>query len=308
MAQSCYVLVTPARNEEATIEETIRSVLSQTVVPQEWVVVSDGSTDRTDEIVRSYSSKCRFLKLLRLEKRPARNFASVVYATEAGCRELRCSDYEFLGLLDADVRFGPGYFEALISRFSGEPVLGLGGGLVLDVVNGQLVRDRCATMNVAGAVQFFRRECFESIGGLIPIPEGGWDAITCVQARLSGYATRTFEDLVVEHLKPRNSSEGGVVRRKWQMGVRDYALGYHPLFELAKCMSRVFYPPLLIGSLAWLAGYSWCFARRKERLLSPSVVRQVQLEQRRRIRPSLRALGFSRSSWGGLAKNASRKT
>lgn len=279
-----YVLVTPARNEEATLEFTIRSVLAQSLRPKEWVIVSDGSTDRTDEIVRNYAIANPFMRLVRLDNRPCRNFASVVFAAEAGWNAIKTREYTYLGLLDADVRFPPEYFETLVARLNNEPRLGLAGGVVLDVVKEKVrLGERPNVRDVAGAVQFFRRTCFESLGGLIALPEGGWDALTCVQARANGYSTRTFVDLVVHHLKPRNSSQGGAIRRKWQMGMRDYALGYHPLFEMLKCGSRILNAPLITGAVAWLAGYFWCLLSRKHRPLSLQLVRRIRQEQLDRI-------------------------
>lgn len=160
MRKATYVLVTPARNEAATIEETIKSVLSQSHLPVEWVIVSDGSTDRTDEIVREYSRMHTFLRLLRLEGRPMRGFASVVFATESGVKVLHTKDYDFIGLLDADVRFQSNYFELVLERFSSAPKLGLAGGLVVDVGGGRIIHQYMK--DVAGAVQCFRRDCFFS--------------------------------------------------------------------------------------------------------------------------------------------------
>jgi glycosyltransferase involved in cell wall biosynthesis len=281
MAPNSYVLVTPARNESATIGETIRSVLAQTLLPKEWVIVSDGSTDGMDDIVQRHADLHPFIRLLRREPQSGRNFAAVVYATEAGLNALRFLHYDFIGLLDADVRFKPDYFETLISRFASNPRLGLAGGIVLDVPivepQHQYLKD------IAGAAQFFRRECFNSLGGLIPIPEGGWDAITNLQARANGYDTQTFPDLVVEHLKPRNSAEGGVFRRKWQLGVRDYALGYHPFFEIAKCVARWREKPLFLGSIARWVGFTWATFCFRSRILSVSIVRKVRQEQWRRM-------------------------
>ena len=277
-----YVLVTPVRDEEATIGRTIESVLRQTHLPREWVIVSDGSTDGTDAIVRRAAGQHSWIRLLPLAPRPTRSFAAVVHNTETGIRHLRCREYGFLGLLDADVMFQADYFEQLLGRFAAEPALGLAGGVVIDV---GLPRERfpLTRAEVPGAVQFFRRECFEKIGGLIPIPEGGWDGMTCVMARMHGYQTRLFTDLVVDHLKPRNVSEGGVVRRKWQMGVRDYAAGYHPVFEGVKCISRLKDPPILIGALAWWLGYCTAACRRRARIVEPAVVAHVRREQWQRI-------------------------
>ncbi|MGA2224630.1 MAG: glycosyltransferase family A protein [Syntrophobacteraceae bacterium] len=285
MNSPAYVLVTPARNEEATIEITLQSVVNQTLLPMEWVIVSDQSTDSTDEIVRRYGAQHTFIRLVRLEHGSERSFSSVVHATEAGIEALTAKNYDFLGLLDADVRLKPDYYETLIGRFAADPGLGLAGGLVLDVINGKVCRGRQYLGDIAGATQFFRRKCFESIGGLVTIPEGGWDAITCVQARANGYQTATFPDLIVEHLKPRNISEGNVLRRNWQMGIRDYALGSHPVFEVVKCVARAAESPLLAGAAVRLLAFAWCSVRRRRRTISIEVMRRTRQEQINRIIP-----------------------
>lgn len=285
MSRASYVLVTPARNEEATVETTIQSVLEQTLLPREWIIVSDGSTDRTDSIVERYAREHPFISLLRLNSGGARSFASVVFATEAGYKALKTRDYDYIGLLDADVRFKADYFESLIKRFEANPRLGLAGGLVLDVVKGRQVPSPPQNLKeIAGATQFFRRSCFESLGGLMPIPEGGWDAITCVQARQNGYETETFPDLVMDHLKFRSGNEGNAFRRRWKMGVRDYALGNDPLFQCFKCAFRACEPPFLIGSVTRLCGYAWSMLTRRARYLSPDLVAVIRAEQRSRLR------------------------
>lgn len=279
----CYVLITPAKDEAATIELTIKSVLSQTRLPKEWVIVSDRSIDATDDIVRRYESEYPFIRLVRLEHKSRRSFASVVHAFNVGLNSLRSSDYDFIGFVDADVRFGPDYYQTLMDRFMTDPRLGLAGGLVIDVVNGKLRPGRQYLKDVAGATQFFRRSCFDSLGGLVCLPEGGWDAITCYEARYNGYDTATFSDLVVEHHKPRNSSEGNMIRRNWQHGVRDYAWGCHPVFELGKCVSRLAESPLVIGATLRFLGFSWSMLRRRKRVLSAQLVNIVRSEQLGRI-------------------------
>ncbi len=285
MSAPSYVLVTPVRNEEATIEITIESVIGQTLLPMEWVIVSDQSNDSTDEIVRRYEAMYTFIRLLRLERGSARNFSSVVHATKTGIEALKIKNYDFLGLLDADVRLKPDYYETLISRFTVEPGLGLAGGLVLDNINGKVRRGRQYLGDIAGATQFFRRKCFESLGGLVAIPEGGWDAITCVQARANGYHTATFPDLIVDHLKPRNASEGNVLRRNWQLGIRDYALGSHPLFEILKCVSRCVDSPLVMGAALRMTAFLWCTVTRRRRIITTELVERVRQEQVSRITP-----------------------
>ncbi|MBK1876625.1 glycosyltransferase [Pelagicoccus mobilis] len=278
-----YVLVTPAYNEEALIYKTIESVIAQSHKPAEWIIVSDRSSDRTDEIVKEYAKQHPWLKLLRIEDNEEKGFARVVTNTETGIRSLSCKNYQYLGLLDADVTFQSDYFERLKSKFEESPQLGLAGGVVIDIGTPRDVFPR-NKQEVPGAVQFFRRSCFESIGGLIPIPEGGWDGMTAAMARMSGFETRLCTDLVVDHHKPRNISQGGALRRKYQMGTRDYAAGYHPFFEVVKCSSRVLRErPYFLASLAWFYGYLVAALKRNTRIVPEDVVNYIRQEQLRRL-------------------------
>jgi glycosyltransferase involved in cell wall biosynthesis len=285
--KSSYVLITPVRNEESTIGTTLESVVRQTIPPLEWVVVSDESTDRTDEIVHHYADKYPFIQLLRLTRRPQRSFSSVVFATEAGIDALSYKDYDFIGFLDADIRLTETYYADIMMRFAANLKLGLAGGLVVDCVGGRRVCNKQSLRDVAGAVQFFRRECFDLLGGLIAIPEGGWDAITCLQARLRGFSTQTFPAIQVDHLKPRNVAEGNITRRFMQLGVRDYALGNHPLFETGKCAYRCLEQPYLIGGMMRFAGYLWCCITQRKRMLSPEMILEIRREQLSRLFPFL---------------------
>ncbi|MBD5781072.1 glycosyltransferase family 2 protein [Pelagicoccus sp. NFK12] len=278
-----YVLVTPVRNEEKYIEETLKSVTSQTILPQEWVIVSDGSTDRTNEIIQKYLSEFSWIKLIQLPQREFPSFAAVVENTTLGINSLETKDYQFLGLLDSDLRFEPEYFEKLMIEFEKDLKLGLAGGVAIDIGLSKDVLPRNKN-DVPGALQFFRRVCFEDIGGLVPIPEGGWDSITCTTARMKGYKTRLITHLIVDHLKPRNSIHGGNLKRKWQMGERDYALGYHPIFEIVKCISRLFRErPIVIGSIAWLLGFTKATIIGKPRKISKKLIQQTRRDQTKRL-------------------------
>lgn len=283
MKNPSYVLITPAKDEETLIGETLASVISQSLLPKEWVIVNDGSTDGTADIVSAVCEDHPWIHLVNLAPRQSRGFDAVVHAAETGASAITVNDYQYIGLLDADLRFGPDYFEKLIQKFEVNPRCGLGGGMVIDLgePKNRLPRSR---QNVPGASQFFRRKCFEDLGGLLAIPEGGWDTITCIQARMLGYETHLFTDLVVDHLKPRNISEGGMLRRMWQMGVRDYALGYHPVFEVFKCIGRVKEDPMIVGASAWLCGYFAAYMVKRERMITNNMLRFSEAEQLKRVK------------------------
>lgn len=280
---AAYVLITPAKNEEALIGITIDSVINQTIRPIQWVIVSDGSTDRTNEIISAAVAIHPWITLLALPPRAGRNFAAVVHATEAGKRALTTNAYSYVGLLDSDLRLPLDYFERVMGAFALSPNLGLAGGVAIDIGHSKdrIPRNR---QDVPGALQFFRREAFEKLGGLFAIPEGGWDALTCARTRMLGYETRLLTDLIVDHLKPRNTGEGGFFRRKWQLGIRDYALGYHPLFEFVKCVGRLREPPFIIGSCSWWVGYCCATIQRRPRLIPADLLLFVRAEHKNRLR------------------------
>jgi len=287
MDNNDYVLVTPVKDELAHIGKTVHSVICQSQQPTEWVIVSDGSTDGTDELVREFAALHPWIKLISLPRKEGRCFGNLVRNVELGVGSISASKYRFIGLLDADVSFGPDYFVELIRHFRQDSRLGLAGGVVIDIGR---PRDRFPRNleDVPGAVQFFSRSCFESLGGLIAVPEGGWDVLTCAIARMNGFRTRLFTDLVVDHHKPRNISQGGVLKRKWQMGVRDHAMGYDPLFEMAKCASRVCDEPAVLGAAAWCCGFFTAPFRKRPRVVPQEVMSYMRQEQRRRIMPWLR--------------------
>lgn len=293
-----YVLITPTKNEESFIGETLASVIRQSVRPVEWVIVSDGSTDGTEALVRDAAQRQPWIRLVTLPAREKRDFGSVVRATEAGVEALRCREYRFLGLLDSDVRFATDYFERVLQAFATCPRLGLAGGMVVDCGH-RTDRPPHNRIDVPGAAQFFSRECFDAVRPLQALPEGGWDTVTCVRARMLGYETRLLTDLVVDHLKPRNSGEGGFWRRHWQLGVRDYALGYHPLFEAFKIVSRLTEPPAGWGAFARFVGFVGASLRRRPRLLPDDLlafIRQEQLSRLRNLRPRHPAPGVRPSA------------
>lgn len=280
---STYVLVTPTKDEEKTIGETLASLISQTIRPVEWVIVSDGSTDRTDSLIQAAMAQHPWITLIQLPPREGRCFGAVARATKLATERLSVSDYEFIGLLDSDLRFAPTYFESVIAEFSANPKLGLAGGRVLDP--GERPDSKPDnTWDVPGAVQFFRRKCFESLREIHAIPEGGWDMLTCVESRMNGFDTALLTGLVVDHLKPRNIAHGGLISRRWQCGVRDYVLGYHPLFETVKCLRRIRQSPVIVSAASWWMGYVSAALSRKPRAIPADLLAHIHLEQLHRLK------------------------
>ena len=284
MPHPAYVLVTAARNEERYIARALDSVVSQTVQPIEWVIVSDSSTDRTDPIVESYAQRHRFIRLLRLTKDHPRNFAAQVAAIRAGVSLLQSVAYDFIGNLDADVSFGPTYFEVLLGRLEDNPKLGLAGGTVRELDG--TIRTACRgerLQSVPHAVQLFRRACYEAVGGYPGLPYGGPDTFAEVAARMGGWDVEGFQDLVVQHHRFVGSA-GGLLRGRFRQGFMDFSLGYLPLFEVVKCARRVFDRPALLGPATRLTGFFWAYLWVRKRSVPDRFVHFLRKEQRQRLR------------------------
>src|SRR5262249_12191450 len=226
MSAARFVLVTPVRNEAEFIGRTIAAVADQVHHPVRWVIVSDASTDGTDEIVRHHVQMLPFIRFARRETVGKRDFSSKVQAIREGLRHLDEVDYDFIGNLDGDVSFARDYFSTLLSRCDGDPGLGIAGGLVYEDLGGSwralpLSTDR----SVAGAVQMFRRPCWESIGGYPLLRCGGEDAAAEIMARQRGWETRTFRDLQVYHHRRVGRNGGNALRVFYDMGWREAVIG-----------------------------------------------------------------------------------
>jgi glycosyltransferase involved in cell wall biosynthesis len=278
-----YVLMTAAYNEEANIAKTIESILSQTVLPKRWMIVSDGSFDRTDEIVQDYAKKHSFIRFLRMTRAPGRSFRSKVVALRSSSQQLEEVNFDFIGNLDADVSVDPSYFENLMVRFRKNPELGLAGGFVYEEKNGEF-RSRTANRvySVAHAAQLVRRECYEAIGGYAVLEFGGEDWHAQTSARMKGWIAEAFPELKIFH--HRNTGEGdNLVRHKFRQGRMDHAFGSNPVFETFKCIERIPEKPFLIGSIARLIGFSWSYLHRDKRDVSPEFIAFLRKEQEQKL-------------------------
>lgn len=284
-----YVLITPARNEVQFIERVICSVLNQTVRPLKWVIVSDGSTDGTDDIVRQYIRVERWIELVQMPERRDRHFAAKVQCFNAGYERIGKASYDIIGNLDADITFGEDYFEFLLGKFSEDPRLGVAG---TPFVEGTESYDYRFTSkdHVSGACQLFRRECFEEIGGYRPIKGGGIDWVAVTTARMRGWKTRTFTERVCQHHRPMGTASSGKLKAWYRLGKQDYYLGGHPLWEVCRSCLQMRSKPYVFGGLALLAGFASGFATRTKRPIDRDLMMFHREEQMRRLRDTVRKI------------------
>lgn len=281
-----YVLITPARNEARFIELTIQSVVAQTVRPLRWVIVSDGSTDGTDEIVGRYLADHDWIELVRMPARSERNFAGKVYAFNAGRARVADLAYEVIGNLDADVSFEEDHFRYLVEKFSEDSGLGVVGAPFRE---GGFQYDYRFTNieNVWGGCQLFRKECFEDIGGYLAVRGGCIDHIAVVSARMKGWRTRTFPERICVHHRTMGTAQSGGLAAKFRMGVKDYSVGNHLVWELFRSVYQMKQRPFGVGGIALLSGYLWSMVKRVKRPVSRELVVFTRGEQMRRLRAVL---------------------
>ncbi len=278
-----YVLVTAAYNEEKLLPLTIQSVITQQLPPQRWIIVSDGSTDHTDEIVLDHAVRNPFIQLLRIRDEHPRDFAAQVNAINTGFRELSKTQYDFIGNLDADISFGPDYFLRLLGEFEKDPDLGLAGGFIHEPNNGVFKpRNANRERSVPHAVQMFRRQCFEEVGGYLPLKYGGPDWHAEVVARMRGWGVRSLPELPVLHHRPTGTASS-LVRYKYRQGKLDYSFGSYPLFEIVKCLLRVPDAPVIVGGFARLAGFVGSYFTHEPRLVGDEFMTFLRTEQKQRL-------------------------
>jgi glycosyltransferase involved in cell wall biosynthesis len=286
-----YVLITPAHNEEKFITKTLDSMVAQTLLPERWVIVDDGSTDRTAEIVESYEKQYPWIELLRRSRGSDRSFAGKVCAFNAGLERARSLPFEVIGNLDADLSFDPDYLEFLIRKFEEDPKLGVAGTPFMENNGYDSTRDSFEGENhVPGGCQLFRRRCFEEIGGYVPNRIGGVDWVAVTTARMKGWRTRSFSEKRFHHYRALGTAERSVVGSLFLYGKKDYYLGGSPVWQLFRVVYRMGKRPMIIGGLALLFGYFWAALGRIKKPVSRELMRFHRREQMKKLRLIIRAL------------------
>jgi len=278
-----YILITPAKNEEKYIERTIQSVISQTILPKKWIIVSDGSTDRTDEIVSKYTKKHSWIELMRRPEHEGRQFSAKVYSFNEGYEKTKNLIYDIIGNLDADISLEKDHFEYLLDKFSKNPNLGVAGTPFVEEVSGAYDYRFANIEHVSGACQLFRRECFEEIGGYTP-NEIGIDWLAVTTARMKGWQTRTFTDRKIFHHRRIGTGKSNFFVATFKQGKADYYFGNHPLWELFRAFYQMAKKPFICNGLLLFFGYMWALLIRTKRPLSKELMKFHQKEQMQRLK------------------------
>jgi glycosyltransferase involved in cell wall biosynthesis len=291
-----YALITPARNEGAFVESTIKSVIAQTVLPERWIIVNDGSTDRTEEIVLKYSECFPWIELLQMPSHSDHDYSAKAKCFNAALRKLEGMKVDAIANIDADIAFEPDFFEFLLNQFNRFSKLGLVGAPMREANYDSAEDALFNETDVFGACQLFRRECLEDIGGYAPSKEGGIDWIAVRTARMKGWATRSFVEKRFFHYRAMGTAAAS---SRWhsvlKYGRKDYLLGNHPLWQLFRVLYQMTRRPYLVKGALLFAGYSWALLTRVERPISAELLRFNRREQLERLRSLLGKLVYLRS-------------
>jgi biofilm PGA synthesis N-glycosyltransferase PgaC len=284
-----YVLITPAHNEERLITKTLDSMIAQTLLPERWVIVDDGSTDRTAEIVTTYAERFPWIELVRRPQRSDRNFAGKVHAFNAGLERVQSLEFYVIGNLDGDLSFPPDYLEFLMQKFSEDPKVGVAGTPFTEDGGYDTAKDSFEGENyVPGGCQLFRRQCFEEIGGYVANPSGGVDWIAVMSARMKGWNVRSFSEKRFHHYRTLGTAQTGSFGANFAYGERAYYLGSSPIWHLFRVAYR--FPKKPLSSIALLLGYGSAAIKRTSRPVSPEMIRFHRREQTKKLRIIFREL------------------
>jgi biofilm PGA synthesis N-glycosyltransferase PgaC len=281
------LIVSPVRNEAVHIERVVRAVAAQQLPPTRMIVIDDSSTDATLRLLRELASEIPLLSVVQASRHEAgsdrlalaieaRNFNAALALTDIG-------DFTHLMKLDGDIELPPDYLSRITARFEGDPNLGLAGGVLAEpTAAGGLRAIRIPRHHVHGALKLYSLACFRAIGGIQE--RLGWDTIDETYARMLGFRTRSFDDIVSVHHRPIASADG-ILRGRARHGECAWILHYGTIWVLLRSLKVARSHPVGASGLAFLFGYARAAARGVERVPDPEFRRFTRRELRRRLRP-----------------------
>ena len=278
------LIISPCRNESDFMRQTIDSVIAQSKRPACWVIVDDGSTDQTPDILAEYAAQHDWIKIVQKPDRGHRAVgAGVIEAFYVGYEAIDPRDYTYICKLDLDLDLPTRYFETLIERMTNDPRIGTCSGKPYIRRGGKLVSERRGDEMSAGMTKLYRRTCFEDIGGFVR--EVMWDAIDCHKARQKGWRAISWDhpDLNFEHLRPMGSSQTSIWTGKRRHGFGQYYMGSDPLYYLATCLYRMVEPPYIFGGIAMAQGYFAALLKGEARQKDTDLIRFIRSYQRQAL-------------------------
>ena len=259
-----YAVISPCRNEESFMRQTLDTMVGQTIRPTLWVIVDDGSTDQTPAILAEYAAQHDWIRIVtRIDRGRRAVGPGVIEAFYAGFQTIDSKDYQYVCKLDLDLRLPAGYFEGLMSRMEANPrIATCSGKAYIESAGGVLESERHGDENSIGASKFYRMSCFEELGGFVR--EVMWDGIDGHRCRMRGWIACSWEDedLRFVHLRPMGSSQHSIFVGRKRHGYGQYYMGTGLMWMIATAVYRVAERPYVVGGLFILWG--WIDARIKK--------------------------------------------
>ncbi len=265
-----YCLITPCRDEAAYARRTLDSIVNQTVLPALWVIVDDGSTDGTSEIIREYAEKYSWIKIVTRSNRSERKVGGgVVDAFNEGYQTINSDDFEYVCKLDLDLEIPAVYFQRMIERMESNPRLSSCSGKPYMQYHGRLISEKCGDENSVGMIKFYRVSAYKQMGGFVRMVM--WDGIDCHRCRMLGWQTGSWDDAETRfvHLRPMGTSHKNWWTGRARHGAGQYFMGTGLIYMLASCLFRIFHPPMILGSIAMMWGWIKSFITRAPRYDDP---------------------------------------
>ena len=283
-SSSEYIIISPCRNEADFMRQTLDSVVVQSVLPKKWIIIDDGSTDDTPDIIKEYADEYSWIECIKNEDRGARAVGpGVIEAFYKGYDTLDGTEYDYICKLDMDLILPPDYFKNLIAEMKAIPRLGCFSGKPYYISDGKKISEKCGDEMCVGASKFYRKQCFDEIGGFVR--EVMWDAIDCHKARFLGWIARSSDDEAIRfiHLRPMGSSQKGILTGRMRHGYGQYYMGSSFLYFLATAVYRMMRPPYIIGGLAMAWGYTKSFMSGADQQQDKKLIEFIKRYQRRAL-------------------------
>lgn len=294
MPENHVLIITPVRNEADHIERVAAGLMAQTRRPERWVVVDDGSTDATPQILRRLAGELEFLSVVTTPRgftMAAADRLAVAAAPRAFNYGLHTLDpaelslFTHVGKLDGDIELAPDYYTTILAEFARHPELGIAGGLVLEHHGEEWQPTSSAREHVRGALKLYTRECFAAIGGVRE--RLGWDAVDETMARMHGFETRSFDHAEAYHHRHTGSADGRL-RGHVRWGESHWIVHQGLPWTVARAAKVARAKPVGLSGLAYLYGYARAGLRRVPRVEIEGYRKFVRAEHRRRIFGRLR--------------------
>lgn len=250
-----YIIISAVRNEEDYIRNTMESVINQTILPEKWVLVNDGSNDRTPQIIESYQNKYPWILKIDLNDRgyylPGEGIVKAFYK---GFDLIKDMDWDFIIKMDCDLSFETDYIEKLLNEFFLNPKLGIASGGIYNVISeNKIIKEKGKEDHPWGAAIMYYKDCFNQIGGIQPTL--GWELASVINAQIHGWSTKCFSNLVLHHYRLTGNRHGGLTKGRFRHGRNLYRFGYPLYYTFLKAFNRMLEKPYFIGSTAIIIGY-----------------------------------------------------